>query len=122
MVKPEDDIRDWRAKAQDSIRRGFAALEKGQVPYGNWEQLHLSAAIDDFCIEAFESSDQWARRLMEIEANRLPFPGGQFGHERSVKSLRADFEKLTEQVKAETGASKDDCEQWAIRNAAVSYC
>jgi hypothetical protein len=79
----------WRAQAQNNILRGLTALEIGRISFGDWERLHLSAAIDQFRNGHFESSAEYAQRIMNPEANRQPF-AGRFSQDRSLASFRAE--------------------------------
>jgi hypothetical protein len=83
----------WRAQAHNNILRGLAALESGCISFGGWERLHLSAAIDQFRNGHFESSAEYARRIMNPKANRQPF-AGRFSQDRSLNSFRAEYEQL----------------------------
>jgi hypothetical protein len=83
----------WRARAHNNILRGLAALESGRISFGGWERLHLSAAIDQFRNGHFESSAEYARRIMNPKANRQPF-AGRFSQDRSLNSFRAEYEQL----------------------------
>jgi hypothetical protein len=83
----------WRAQAQNRILRGLTALESGRISFGDWERLHLSAAIDQFRNGHFESSAQYAQRIMSPKASRQPF-AGRFTQDRSLASFRAEYEKL----------------------------
>jgi hypothetical protein len=84
----------WRAQAQNNILRGLTALESGRISFGGWERLHLSAAIDQFRNGHFESSAEYARRIMHPEVDRQPFTG-RFSQGRSLASFRAEYEQLT---------------------------
>ena len=83
----------WRAHAKRNILRGLIALESGRIAFGDWERLHLSAAIDQFRYGHFESSAEYAQRIMNPEANRQPF-AGRFSQDRSLASFRTEYEQL----------------------------
>jgi hypothetical protein len=93
MRRDNPDRIFWRAQAQNSILRALAALESETVPFGDWERLHLSAAIDEFRSGHFESSTQAAQRIMNSEANRRPFIG-HFSQNKSLPDFQDDFAKL----------------------------
>jgi hypothetical protein len=83
----------WKAQAHNRIMRGLSALQEGAIPFGDWERLHLTAAIDDFRVGAFQTSAKWAERIMDIPRNRQPFLG-RFGQAQSLLSLREEYEQL----------------------------
>jgi hypothetical protein len=78
--------------------RGLIALESGRIAFGDWERLHLSAAIDQFRYGHFESSAEYAQRIMNPEANRQPFAGRFSQDTRSLASFRTEYEQLNRQV------------------------
>jgi hypothetical protein len=92
-MQEELDRRFWRARAYNAIMRGLSALQSGEVPFEEWERLHLTAALDEFRVGNFERAAEWADRIMDIESNRRPFPG-QFGQVKSLSSLQEEFEQL----------------------------
>jgi hypothetical protein len=79
----------WRAQAQNRILRGLTALESGRISFGDWERLHLSAAIDQFRNGHFESSAQYAQHIMDRRRTVSLLPGI---HQRSLASFRAEYE------------------------------
>src|SRR5262245_30249597 len=82
-----------RARARKSIERGLKALEAGAVPFGNWERLHLTAALDEFRNDHFESALEAAERIDNSALNRRRFPG-RFSQEKGLDEYRAEFERL----------------------------
>jgi hypothetical protein len=86
------DRQTWRLRAQHAIERAFKALESGRLPFGNWERLFLSAAIDHFRDRNFEQSATSAQRALS-EHQRPPF-AGHFTQEKSLADLRAEYEVL----------------------------
>jgi hypothetical protein len=78
MPARDSDRIFWRAHAKRNILRGLIALESGRIAFGDWERLHLSAAIDQFRYGHFESSAEYAR----------------FSQDRSLASFRTEYEKL----------------------------
>jgi hypothetical protein len=93
MPARDSDRIFWRTHAKRDILRGLIALESGRIAFGDWERLHLSAAIDQFRYGHFESSAEYAQRIMNPEANRKPF-AGRFSQDRSLASFRAEYEEL----------------------------
>jgi hypothetical protein len=87
----------WRAQAQNNILRGLTALEEGGIPFGDWERLHLSAAIDEFRSGHYEGAAEYAQRIMNREANRQPFVG-HFPQDKSLADFRDEFQKLIAQA------------------------
>jgi len=87
------DQRFWRARAHRAIQSGLSALQRGDIPFGDWERLHLSAAIDDFRLKNYEAAFTWAQRIMDIQRNRRPFPG-KFGHRKSFSEFCEEFQQL----------------------------
>jgi hypothetical protein len=83
----------FRARARESIERGLRALEAGDIPFGGWERLHLTAAIDEFRSGHFESALLAAERIVDRRLNRRPFRG-HFSQEKSLQEYRAEFEPL----------------------------
>ena len=71
----------------------FKAFEGGRLPFGNWERLFLSAAIDHFRDRNFEQSVRSAQRIFS-EHQRQPFPG-HFAQKKILADLRAEYEGLT---------------------------
>ena len=84
----------WRLRAQHAIELAIKALESGRLPFGNWERLFLSAAIDHFRDRNFEQSTTSTQRVLS-EHPRPPF-AGHFTQEKSLADLRAEYEELAE--------------------------
>jgi hypothetical protein len=82
----------WRLRAQHAIELAFTALESGRLPFGDWERLFLSAALDHFRDRNFKQSAISAQRIF-VERQRQPFIG-RFTQEKSLARLRAEYEEL----------------------------
>src|SRR5882762_4175946 len=93
MPARDSDRIFWRAHAKRNILRGLIALESGRIAFGDWERLHLSAAIDQFRYGHFESSAEYAQRIMNPGANRQPF-AGRFSQTEASLVFRTEYEKL----------------------------
>jgi hypothetical protein len=87
------DRQTWRLRAQHAIELAFKALESGRLPFGKWERLFLSAAIDQFRDRDFEQSVDSVMRIYSAAQTSQPFPG-RFGKEKSLADHRVEFEAL----------------------------
>ena len=87
------DRQFWRRRAHHAIMLAFSALESGRVPFGGWERLFLSAAIDNFRDRHFERSARSAQGVLSAEHKSQPFPG-RFSQEKGLADCRAEYEEL----------------------------
>jgi hypothetical protein len=86
------DRQFWRGRARHDLQQAFRALEGGRIPFGGWQRLFLSAAIDHFHHRHFKRSARSAQRIFN-ERQQKPFPG-RFTQEKSLANLRAEYEGL----------------------------
>ena len=87
------DRQFWRGRAQHDLQRALRALEGGHIPFGGWERVFLSAAIDHFRDRHFEQSAKSAQRILNAEQAGRPFPG-RFSQDKSLVDHRAEYEAL----------------------------
>ncbi len=90
---PNFDRQFWRGRAHHDLQQAFGALESGRIPFGGWERVFLSAAIDHFRDRHFEQAARSAQRILTAGEISQPF-SGRFSQEMSLADYRAEYEAL----------------------------
>jgi len=88
------DRQFWRGRAIHDLQEAFTALQKSPSPFGGWERVFLSAAIEHFRAGHFERSARAAQRILST----MPKDGlfnGRFSQEKSLAEHYKEFEAMT---------------------------
>src|SRR3982074_740347 len=86
----------WRGRAIHDLQEAFTALQKSPSPFGGWERVFLSAAIEHFRAAHFERSARAAQRILSA----MPKDGsdgsfnGRFSQEKSLAEHYKEFAAL----------------------------
>jgi hypothetical protein len=84
----------WRGRAIHDLQEAFTALQKSPSPFGGWERVFLSAAIEHFRAQHFERSARAARRILSTMP-KDGFFNGRFSQEKSLAEHYKEFEAMT---------------------------
>ena len=87
------DRQFWRGRAIHDLQEAFTALQKSPSPFGGWERVFLSAAIEHFRDGHFERSARAAQRTLIAMQTKQSF-NGHFSQEKSLADHVCEFEAL----------------------------
>jgi hypothetical protein len=87
------DLLFWRGRAIHDVREAFSALQKSHSPFGGWDRVFFSAAIEHFRAGHFERSARAARRILVAGQTKQAF-NGYFSQAKSLAEHIGEFEAL----------------------------
>ena len=84
----------WRGRAIRDLQEAFTALQKSPSPFGGWERVFLSAALEHFRACRFERSARAAQRILNTTPNAF---NGRFSQGKSLSEHYDEFAALLHQ-------------------------
>ena len=86
----------WRGRAIHDLQKAFTALQKSPSPFGGWERVFLSAAVEHFRAGYFERSARAAQRILSTMP-KDGFFNGRFSQKKSLAEHYKEFDELLHQ-------------------------
>ena len=83
----------WRGRAIHDVQEAFSALQRSPSPFGGWNRVFLSAAIEHFRAGHFERSARAAQRILVASQTKQAF-NGHFSQAKSLAEHISEFEAL----------------------------